>query len=109
MIVRETITLDGDCHIMSVSDESCAGERTDAQVCVDGGVAGSARQVLVLAVGDVLVCAGVPILLGQSKVDDVDQVALLAQTHQEVVWLHISVDEVLGVDVLDAAYLEITW
>ena len=48
---------------------------------VDGGVAGGAGQVLVLAVGDVLVCAGVAVLLGQAEVDDVDQVALLAQAH----------------------------
>ena len=78
---------------------------TDAQVGVDGGVACGARQVLVLAVGDVLMCAGVAVLLGQAEVDDVDQVALLAQAHQEVVGLHVAVDEVLGVDVLDAADL----
>ena len=74
-------------------------------MCVDGGVAGGASQVLVLAVGDVLVRAGVPVLLGQAEVDDVDQVALLAQAHQEVVGLHIPVDEVLGVDVLNPADL----
>lgn len=78
---------------------------TDAQVGVDGGVAGGAGEVLVLAVGNVLVGAGVAVLLGQAEVDDVDQVALLAQAHQEVVGLHVSVDEVLGVDVLDAADL----
>ena len=51
-------------------------------------------------------CAGVAVLLGQAKVDDVHQVALLAQAHQEVVRLHISVDEVLRVDVLNPADLE---
>ena len=75
-------------------------------MCVDGCVACCAGQVLVLAVGDVLVCAGVAVLLGQAKVDDVHQVALLAQAHQEVVWLHVSVDEVLRVDVLYTADLE---
>ena len=79
--------------------------RTNPQVCVDGGVAGCARQILVLAVGDVLVCACVTVLLGQAKVNDVHQVALLAQAHQEVVWLHVPVDEVLGVDVLYPADL----
>lgn len=73
---------------------------------VDGGVAGGACEVLILAVGDVLVRSGVTVFLGQAKVDDVDQVALLAQPHQEVVWLHVSVDEILGVDVFDAADLE---
>lgn len=83
----------------------CVCVFTNAQVSVDGGVAGSASEVLVLAVGDVLVGAGVTVLLGQPKVDDVDQVAFLPQTHEEVVRLHVSVDEVLGVDVLDAADL----
>lgn len=52
-------------------------------------------------------CASVAVFLGQTKVDNVDQVALLAQAHEEVVWLHISVDEVLGVDVLDTADLRV--
>lgn len=51
---------------------------TNAQVGVDGGVAGGASEVLILAVGDVLVRSGVAVFLGQAKVDDVDQVALLA-------------------------------
>lgn len=78
---------------------------TDAQVGVDGGVAGSAGQVLVFPVGDVLVRAGVPVLLGQAEVDDVHQVALLPQAHEEVVRFDVPVYEVLGVDVLDAADL----
>lgn len=73
---------------------------------VDGGVAGGAGEVLVLSVGDVLVCASVTVFLGQAKVDDVDQVALLAEPHQEVIGLHVSVDEVLGVDVFNPADLE---
>ena len=72
---------------------------------IDGGVAGSASQVLVFPVGDVLVGAGVPVLLGQAKVNDVHQVALLPQPHEEVVRLDVPVDEVLGVDVLNAADL----
>ena len=43
----------------------------DAQVGVDAGVPGCARQVLVLAVGDVYVGLGVSELLSQAKVDDV--------------------------------------
>lgn len=50
-------------------------------------------------------CASVTVLLGQTKVDNVDQVALFAQAHEKVVWLHVSVDEVLGVDVFDTANL----
>lgn len=79
--------------------------RTDAQMGVDRGVAGGAGEVLVFAVGDVLVRSCVAVLLGQAEVDNVNQVALLAEPHKEVVGLHVSVDEVLGVDVLDPADL----
>jgi hypothetical protein len=78
---------------------------TNAQVGVDRGIAGSAGQVLVFPVGNMLVCAGIAVLLGQAEVNDVHQVAFLPQAHEEVVGLHIPVDEVLGVYVLDAADL----
>lgn len=73
---------------------------------VDGGIAGSAGEVLILAVGDVLVRPGVTVFLSQAKVDDVDQVAFLAEPHEEVVGLHVSVDEVLRVDVFNPADLK---
>lgn len=76
----------------------------DAQVRVDGRVARRARQVLVLPVRDVAVGARVPELLGQAKVDDVDEVTALAEAHQEVVRLDVSVDEVATVYVVDARY-----
>lgn len=74
-----------------------------AQVGVDGSVASSASQVFVLAIRDVLVGASISVLLGQAKVNDVNKVALLPQAHKEVVGLDVSVDEVLGVYVLDTA------
>lgn len=42
-----------------------------------------------------------PILLGQSKVDDVDLVGLLSQSNQKIIRLDVPVDEILGVHVLD--------
>lgn len=81
---------------------------TNSKMCIDGGIACCASQVLVLPVRNVLVCAGITVLLGQAKVNDVNQVALLAKPHQEVVRLYISMDEVLGVNVLNTAYLEST-
>lgn len=51
-------------------------------------------------------CPGVTVFLGQAKIDDVDQVSLLPEPHQEVIGLHVSVDKVLGVDVLDSADLK---
>ena len=51
----------------------------DTEVCVDGSVAGSASQVFVFPVRDVLVTPGVPVFLGQAKVNDVDEVAFLTK------------------------------
>lgn len=79
---------------------------TDAQMRVDRGIAGSASQVLILTIRNVLMCAGVTVLFGQAEVYDVDQVSLLAKPHQEIIRFNVSVNEVLGVDVLDSANLE---
>lgn len=75
---------------------------TDTQVSVDGGVTGGTSQVLVLSVGNVEVRLGVAVLLSQTEIDDIDLVATLADTHQEVVGLDITVDKGFGVNVLDA-------
>jgi hypothetical protein len=71
-------------------------------VRVDGGITSSSGQVLVLPIRDVEVSLGVTVFLGQTEIDDIDLVAALADTHEEVVGLDITVDEGLGVDVLDA-------
>lgn len=54
---------------------------TDSKMCVYGGISCCARQVLVLPVRDMLVCAGITVLFGQAKVNDVHQVTLLAKPH----------------------------
>ena len=92
----------------SNTNEEQKRDLTDTKMCVDGGVACRASQVLVLSVRDVLVRAGITVFLGQAKVNDVHQVALLAEPHEEVVRLDIPMDEVLGVDVLNAADLKST-
>lgn len=76
----------------------------DAKVGVDTGVTGSSGKVLVLTVGDVEVSLGVTVFLGKTKVNYVDLVSTLANAHQEVVGLDITVDEGFGMDVLDAGY-----
>lgn len=43
----------------------------------------------------------VTVLLGQAEVNDIDLVSTLADAHQEVVWLDVTMDEGLGVDVLN--------
>ena len=45
---------------------------------------------------------GVTVLLSQTEINNVDLVAALADTHEEVVRLDITVDEGLGVNVLNA-------
>jgi hypothetical protein len=45
---------------------------------------------------------GVSVLLRETKVDNVDLVAPLANTHQEVVGLDVTVNEVSRVDVFDS-------
>lgn len=76
-------------------------QHTDSQVSVDWGITSGTCQVLVLTVWDVEVSLGVTILLGQTEIDDVDLVTTLTNAHKEVVGLDITVDEGLGVDVLD--------
>lgn len=44
--------------------------------------------------------------LGQTEVDDVDEVAFLGEAHQEIVGLDVTMDEVLRVDVFDTTDLE---
>ena len=69
---------------------------------VDGGITGSTRQILVLPIWDVEMGFGVTVLFGQTEIDDIDLVAALPNAHEEVVRLDITVDEGLGVNVLNA-------
>ena len=68
---------------------------------IDAGVTSSTRQVLVLAVRNVEMGLWVTILLGQTKVNDIDLVTTLADAHQEVVRLDVTMDKGFGVDVLN--------
>ncbi len=66
---------------------------------VDRRVARRPRQVLVLAVGDVLVAPRVPVLLGEPEIDDVNNMLPFPQPDQEIVRLDVAVDEAFGMDV----------
>lgn len=52
----------------------------NAQVCIDGGIACCASQVLVFSVGDVLSCSVVSVLLRQTKVNK-EQLIEKERTH----------------------------
>lgn len=69
---------------------------------VDRSITGGTSEVLVLSVRNVEVCLGITVLLGQTEIDHVDLIATLTNAHEEVVRLDVTVDEGLGVDVLDA-------
>lgn len=73
----------------------------DTKMGVDAGIAGSTSQVLVLSIRDVEMRFRVTILLGKTEVDDIDLITPLADAHEEVVRLDVSVDEGLGMDVLN--------
>ena len=62
---------------------------------VDAGISCCTRQVLVLTVRYVLMRLGITVLLSQAKVNDIHKVTLLAQAHEEVVRLYITMDKVL--------------
>lgn len=68
-----------------------------AEVSVEAGVSSSAGQVLPLLPRDVLSCLRVPEPLGETEVDEVD-VGRLLVTDQKVVWLHVSMNEVIALD-----------
>jgi len=79
--------------------------QTNAEMSVNAGVSSSSCQVLVLSIRNVLVSPCISILFSQTKVYDVDKVALLAEPHEEVIRLDVSVYQVLGMDVLHTTYL----
>ena len=77
----------------------------DTQVSIDGCIASSTRKLLVLPVWDMKMCLRVVELLSETKVNDVDLVATLANAHQEVVGFDVVVDKVVGMDILYVRYL----
>ena len=68
---------------------------------VDGRITGGSCQVLVLTIWYVEVSLRVAVFFCQSKVDDIDLISTLSNSHQEVVRLDITVDERFGMDVLN--------
>ena len=66
---------------------------TDTEVSIDTGITCSTSQVFVLTVWNMEMGFGVTVLLGQTEIDDIDLVASLSDTHEEVVRLDVTVDE----------------
>ena len=72
---------------------------------IDGGIAGGSRQILSIAVWDMLSSLRVSKALSQAKIDDIDVVLLLADADQEVVRLDVSMQEVPRVHELNSLQL----
>ncbi len=80
---------------------------TFSQVCIDAHISSSSSQTLVFSVWDVFLGLWVYVLLRQAKVYDVYGVLPFRarSAHQEVLRLHISIDQASGVDKLHTGYL----
>jgi hypothetical protein len=74
----------------------------DTQVGVDACVPCRSSQVLVLAVRDVLVRLGIPVLLPEPIVDDVDDIRFATKTDEVVVRFDIPMDVAFGMHELDS-------
>jgi hypothetical protein len=46
--------------------------------------------------------SGVSVLFGQSKINDIDLVSSFAKTHEEIVWLDVSVEDLAFVQMLNS-------
>ena len=68
---------------------------------VDACITSSTSQVLVLTIWDMEVGFRVTVFLGQSKINHVNLVPALSNTHEEIVRLNITVDKRLGMNILD--------
>lgn len=75
---------------------------------VDAHVAGRPCQALVFPVGNVLVGFRIYILLGQPKVNDVDDIVLLGglPPDEEVFGFHVPVDQMFCVHILNSMKLK---
>ena len=69
---------------------------------VDGGIARGSSQILAIAVRDMLASLRVAEPLGQSEVNNVYVVLLLANADEEIVGLDITMEEVPRMDKLDS-------
>ena len=53
-----------------------------------------------------LMCSCISELFRQSKINCINQIALLSQTHQEIVWLHITMNKIFAMNKLNATNLK---
>ena len=74
-------------------------------MCINTSISCGPSEVFVFPVWYVLMRPSISVLLGQTKVDNIDEVSFLAKAHQEIIWLHIAMNEIFAVDVFYSTYL----
>lgn len=70
---------------------------TYSEMSVNAGISGGPCEILVFSVWNMLMSSCISILFGKSKVYNIHKISFLSQSHEKVIRLHISMDEVFGV------------
>lgn len=75
---------------------------------INAHVSCGSRQALVFPIPDVFLRQRVDIFFGEAEVDDMYEAVLFARrtANKEILRLHVAVDDVLGMNVLQSRYLE---
>lgn len=68
---------------------------------INGRIPGRPRKILILPIGYMLQRLGIPILLRQPKINNIDDIRFLSEPQQEVLRLNIPVNIRLRVHILD--------
>jgi hypothetical protein len=75
---------------------------------IDAGISSRSSQVLILPIRNMQVCLWIPVLLCQPKINNIHLIGTFSQTHQEIVGFDVSMDEIFGMNILDAGNLPIS-
>ena len=70
---------------------------------INAGIAGSAREIFVFPIRNVLVRTWIAVLFGQAKINDMNDTLPFAESNQKIVGFDISMNERFGMDVFESA------
>lgn len=63
-------------------------------MCINTSVTSCTSKILVFSVRNMLMSLRVSVFLGETKIDQVNNISFLSNTDKEVIWLNISVNVV---------------
>jgi len=78
----------------------------DTEMGVNRGVSGSSSQSFVLAVGNVPMRFGVEVHFSETKINDINSVAMFADSHEEIFGLNVAMDKRFCMNILNATNLK---